>query len=123
MSRTKQRRKQAAQGSDELWLAEIPLRETVELVRIDLPHDQMEPLLELGLMPGCRLCPVRRSPFGDPVLMVDGSLMPPSARSNLHTRVLGDGRWTLPPGRSRGGLEDFRRLFSGGPELLGRVAG
>jgi Fe2+ transport system protein FeoA len=35
----------------------------------------MEPLLELGLMPGCRLCPVRRSPFGDPVLMVDGSLI------------------------------------------------
>jgi Fe2+ transport system protein FeoA len=76
MSRTRtKRRKQTAGSGNELWLAEIPLRETVELVRIDLPHDQMEALLELGLLPGCRLCPVRRSPFGDPVLMVDGSLI------------------------------------------------
>ena len=73
MSRTSTKRRKEATA--ELFLAEIPLRETVELVRIDLPHDQMEPLLELGLMPGCRLCPVRRSPFGDPVLMVDGSLI------------------------------------------------
>lgn len=59
----------------DLRLGEIPLREMVELVRIDLPLDQMEPLLELGLLPGCRLCPVRRSLFGDPVLMVDGALI------------------------------------------------
>src|SRR5688572_22044636 len=71
----RKRHKKAAERPAELWLAEIPLRETVELVRIDLPHDQMEPLLELGLLPGCRLCPVRRSPFGDPVLLVDGSLI------------------------------------------------
>jgi len=59
----------------EVRLVEIPLREMVELVRIDLPHDELEPLLELGLLPGCQLCPVRRSPFGDPVLMVDGALI------------------------------------------------
>jgi Fe2+ transport system protein FeoA len=59
----------------ELRLAHIPLREMVELVRIDLPADEVEPLLEMGLLPGCQVCPVRRSPFGDPVLMVDGALI------------------------------------------------
>jgi Fe2+ transport system protein FeoA len=60
---------------EDLRLAEIPLREMVELVRIDLPTAEMEPLLELGLMPGCQVCPVRRSLFGDPVLLVDGALI------------------------------------------------
>ena len=59
----------------ELRLAEVPLREVVELVRIDLPADELEPLLELGLLPGCEVCPVRRSPFGDPVVRVDGALI------------------------------------------------
>lgn len=61
-------------GAD-LWLTDIALREEVELVRIDLPVDQMEPLLERGMLPGCRLCPVRRSPFGDPIVRVDGSVI------------------------------------------------
>ena len=60
---------------EDLRLADIPLREMVELVRIDLPPDQMEPLLERGVLPGCQLCPVRRSPAGDPIVMVDGSLL------------------------------------------------
>ena len=60
---------------EELRLVDIPLKETVELVRIDLPPDQMEPLLERGVLPGCQLCPVRRSPAGDPIVMVDGSLL------------------------------------------------
>lgn len=60
---------------DDVRLADIPLHEVVELVSIDLPDDELEPLLELGVMPGCRLCPIRHSPFGDPVLMVDGSLI------------------------------------------------
>jgi Fe2+ transport system protein FeoA len=64
-----------AEARAEVRLGEIPLREMVELVRIDLPSDEVEPLLELGLLPGCQLCPVRRSPFGDPVLMVDGALI------------------------------------------------
>lgn len=64
-----------ADGPAERWLADVPLREEVELVRIDLPHDQIEPLLERGMLPGCRICPVRRSPFGDPIVMVDGQLI------------------------------------------------
>jgi Fe2+ transport system protein FeoA len=61
--------------ADELRLADVPLREMVELVRIDLPPDQMEPLLERGVLPGCQICPVRRSPAGDSIVMVDGSLL------------------------------------------------
>lgn len=59
----------------ELSLADVPLRQEVELVRIDLPQDQLEPLLERGMLPGCRLCPIRRSPFGDPIVMLDGTLL------------------------------------------------
>jgi Fe2+ transport system protein FeoA len=59
----------------ELRLADIPLRQDVELVRIDLPDHELEPLLERGILPGCRLCPVRRSPSGDPILLVDGLLV------------------------------------------------
>ena len=59
----------------ELRLADVPLRETVELVRMDLPPELMEPLLERGVLPGCRICPVRRSPAGDPIVMVDGTLL------------------------------------------------
>lgn len=65
----------AALDTADLRLADIPLREVVELVSIDLPADQLEPLLERGLMPGCRLCPIRQSPFGDPIISVDGSLL------------------------------------------------
>ena len=61
--------------SDTLTLREIPLRQTVELVSIDLPDDEVEPLLERGILPGCRMCPVRRSPSGDPILLVDGLLI------------------------------------------------
>jgi Fe2+ transport system protein FeoA len=53
-------------------LREVPLRQEVELVSIDLPPDTMIPLLERGLVPGCRLCPLRHSPAGDPILLVDG---------------------------------------------------
>ena len=60
---------------DDLRLGDIPLRETVELVRIDLPPEQAEPLFERGVLPGCRICPVRSSPAGDPILSVDGSLL------------------------------------------------
>ena len=59
----------------ELCLSDVPLRETVELVRIDLPPELMEPLLERGVLPGCQICPVRRSPAGDPIVMVDGTLL------------------------------------------------
>lgn len=61
--------------AEERRLADVPLREVVELIRIDLPEDELEPLLERGVLPGCRLCPVRRSPSGDPIIRVDGSLL------------------------------------------------
>lgn len=59
----------------ELRLGDIPLRQEVELVFIDLPADQAEPLLERGVLPGCRICPVRSSPGGDPIVSIDGSLL------------------------------------------------
>jgi len=73
--RKKALRALATSAERELRLAQIPLREMVELTRIDLPAEELEPLLEVGLLPGCQLCPVRRSPFGDSVLMVDGALI------------------------------------------------
>jgi len=62
-------------AEQDLRLADIPLQQTVELVDFDLPEDQVEPLLERGVLPGCKMCPVRRSPFGDPVVMIDGTLI------------------------------------------------
>lgn len=62
-------------AEDDLRLSDVDLEHMVELVRIDLPDDQAEPLLERGFMPGCRLCPVRKSRSGDPVVMVDGTLV------------------------------------------------
>ena len=64
-----------AEGPAELRLSDVPLRQVVELVRIDLPLDQIEPLLERGLLPGCQVCPVRRSPSGDPIVTIDGALL------------------------------------------------
>ena len=65
----------ATATDDDLRLSEIALQKIVELVRIDLPDEQAEALLERGVMPGCQLCPVRRSPSGDPIVMVDGTLI------------------------------------------------
>ena len=59
----------------ELRLADIPLGEAVELIGFDLPDHELEPLLERGVLPGCLLCPVRRSPFGDPIVDVEGTLL------------------------------------------------
>jgi hypothetical protein len=42
-----------------------------EVVR-QLDH---EPLLERGMLPGCRICPVRLSPFGDPIVDVEGTML------------------------------------------------
>ena len=59
----------------DLRLIDIELDHVVELVRLDMPEDQMMPLLELGVMPGCHLCPVRHSPSGDPIVIVDGTML------------------------------------------------
>ena len=59
----------------ELRLTDIGAREVVELTRMDLPMDEMEPLLERGVLPGCRICPLRSSPFGDPIIEVEGMVL------------------------------------------------
>ncbi|MDE2763993.1 MAG: FeoA family protein [Gemmatimonadota bacterium] len=57
-------------------LADVPLEEEVVLVRIDVAGEDVEPLLERGIVPGCTLCPVRHAPAGGPtVYRVDGSLV------------------------------------------------
>ena len=56
-------------------LMDVPLRQTVELERIDAPSDEVEPLLERGILPGCRLRRVRNSPTGDPIISVEGTLL------------------------------------------------
>ncbi|WP_419947898.1 FeoA family protein [Candidatus Palauibacter sp.] len=56
-------------------LMEVPLRTAVELERIDAPSDEVEPLLERGILPGCRLHRIRNSPAGDPVISVEGTLL------------------------------------------------
>ena len=56
-------------------LADCAMKEVVELIRIDLPDEQAECLLERGVVPGCSLCAVRRSPTGDPIVRIDGMLL------------------------------------------------
>jgi len=70
------RRRAAPDGAnrpDDLRLSDIPLGETVELVHFDLPGHELEPLLERGVLPGCMMCPIARSPFGDPIVEVEGT--------------------------------------------------
>lgn len=61
--------------AEDLRLGDIPFRQTVELVRVDMPADQAEPLFERGVLPGCRICPIRMSPGGDPIVSIDGALL------------------------------------------------
>ena len=57
-------------------LSDVPLEEEVILVRIDVAGDEVVPLLEQGIVPGCKLCPVRHAPVGGPtVYRVDGALV------------------------------------------------
>jgi Fe2+ transport system protein FeoA len=60
---------------DEIRLSEVALLDTVELLRLDMPDDSALPLMERGVLPGCRLRPVRLTPSGDPVVRVDGTLL------------------------------------------------
>lgn len=61
-------------GGEDLRLADIPFGEAVELVGFELPDHELERLLERGVLPGCLVCPVRNSPFGDPIVDVEGTL-------------------------------------------------
>lgn len=61
---------------DERMLADVPLEEEVVLVRLDVAGDDIEALLERGIVPGCTLCPIRHAPAGGPtVYRVDGDLV------------------------------------------------
>ena len=63
------------QQSEDLRLGDIPMQQEVELVSLDMPDELAEPLLERGVLPGCRICPVRSSPGGDPIVSINGSLL------------------------------------------------
>lgn len=56
-------------------LADVPLGQEVELESLELAESDLEALLERGVLPGCRLCPVRRSPSGDPIVKVEGTVL------------------------------------------------
>ena len=64
------------QPTRDQMLSDVPLQEEVVLVRMDVANEDLEVLLERGIVPGCRLCPVRHGPAGGPtVYRVDGSLV------------------------------------------------
>jgi Fe2+ transport system protein FeoA len=69
------RRVGPSRATASLHLGEIPLGEVVELEGMDLPEADVESLLERGLLPGCELCPIRLSPFGDPIVKVEGTVL------------------------------------------------
>jgi ferrous iron transport protein A len=58
-----------------LRLTELPLGEEAELEAIELPETERHALMERGVIPGCRLSLVRRSPFGDPIVRVEGTVL------------------------------------------------
>ncbi|MDA0312698.1 MAG: FeoA family protein [Gemmatimonadetes bacterium] len=61
------------QADDSVSLMDVAITTPVELVRIDLSPDEAGPLLDRGIVPGCLLCRIGRSPFGDPVVTADGT--------------------------------------------------
>ncbi len=68
--------RQPPPGADDRNLSDVPLDEEVVLVRINVAGEDIEPLLERGIVPGCKVCPVRHSPGGGPTIYrVDGHLV------------------------------------------------
>lgn len=67
----------ATRAGPRAWprLDDMPIGEEVELESIELPERELEALLERGILPGCRLRVVRRSPFGDPIVGVEGTVL------------------------------------------------
>lgn len=59
----------------ELRLSDVALDEPVEVVEVALPMSEAEPLFDRGLLPGAIIRTVRRSPFGDPIVRVCGTLL------------------------------------------------
>jgi Fe2+ transport system protein FeoA len=76
MSFNRQDPKSAAGTADaERNLLDIPLHQPVELVHLDVASDEVPPLVERGILPGCLLQKVRFGPGGDPIIRVDGGLI------------------------------------------------
>lgn len=75
----------STEGRAEVCLADVPLDQPVVLVRCELPVEQLEQLYERGVLPGARLCPVRRSPGGHPIVLVDGSQL--ALRRDMAERI------------------------------------
>lgn len=66
---------QPSRPGQDLTLADVPLNEEVLLVRMDLAGEELEPLLERGIVPGCTLCPERQATGSTRVYRVDGCLV------------------------------------------------
>ncbi len=74
-------------------LTELPLGEEAELEAMELPEAEQYSLMERGVIPGCRIALVRRSPSGDPIVRVEGTVL--ALRRELASclrvrRVVGD---------------------------------
>ena len=74
-NRKKAAKRAEAESGGGLRLGDVPLGEAVELVGLELPEAELETLLERGVLPGCRVCPIRRSPSGDPIVDVEGTVL------------------------------------------------
>ena len=81
---------------------DIPRETVVRLVRIDVSDEEAEPLLERGILPGCKLSRVRQSPSGDPILSVGGTLIAVRREYARHDS------WSGPPDTS------LRRFYAYG---------
>lgn len=58
-----------------LCLADMSVGQGADLVAIALPDAEAEALMERGVVPGCRFRLLRKSPFGDPIIHVDGTVL------------------------------------------------
>ena len=69
-------------------LAELGSGEAATLVRLDLPHDFANRLMELGFLPGSPVCAAFSAPGGDPrVFRVEGAEIALRRETALHILV------------------------------------
>jgi ferrous iron transport protein A len=69
-------------------LADLSRGEAATVVRIDLPHDLANRLMELGLLPGTAVLAAFSAPGGDPrVFRVDGAEIALRRETALHIQV------------------------------------
>jgi ferrous iron transport protein A len=69
-------------------LAELGRGEDATLVRLDLPHDFSNRLMELGFLPGSPVCAAFSAPGGDPrVFRVEGAEIALRRETALHIMI------------------------------------